>query len=200
MIIPERRAPAVKQPGFPQLVALSEGVNIPLDKPIVLIGRHQECDIQIPSRKISRRHCCVAFVADHLVVRDLGSTNGIRINGTKVVEGNLQPNDELMIGNIRYQVQWSSESQQTIPAPGNHGIKAGTPPAKKRAAPDESFEEPMALPDLALSHPALQGKPKTPIPQSVREPGKAQGGDSAKRGSMEIPDKVARAPLDPPQQ
>jgi pSer/pThr/pTyr-binding forkhead associated (FHA) protein len=190
----------VKQPGFPQLVALSEGVNIPLDKPIVLIGRHQECDIQIPSRKISRRHCCIALVADHLVVRDLGSTNGIRINGAKVVEGNLQLNDELMIGNMRYQVGWNSESRQKIRAPGNHGIKAGTPPEKKRAAPDESFEEPMPLPDLALSHPALQGKPKTPTPQNVSEPNKAQGGGSAKRGSMEIPDKIARAPLDPPQQ
>jgi pSer/pThr/pTyr-binding forkhead associated (FHA) protein len=200
MIIPERRAPAVKQPGSPQLVALSEGVNIPLDKPIVLIGRHQECDIQIPSRKISRRHCCIAQIADHLVVRDLGSTNGIRINGTKVVEGNLQPNDELMIGNMRYQVQWSSESQKTIPAAGNHGIKAGSPPDKKRAASDESFEEPMPLPDLALSHPALQGKPKTPTPQNVNVPSKAQAAGSAKRGSMEIPDKVARAPLDPPPQ
>jgi predicted component of type VI protein secretion system len=199
MIIPERRAPAVKQPGFPQLVALSEGVNIPLDKPIVLIGRHQECDIQIPSRKISRRHCCVALVADHLVVRDLGSTNGIRINGTKVVEGNLQPHDELMIGNIRYQVQWSGESGKTIPAPGNDGIKAGMPPVKKRAVPDESFEDPMPLPDQALSHPALQGKPKTPTPQNVNVPSKAQGAPAAERGSMEIPDKVARAPLDPPQ-
>ena len=31
-----------------------------LDKPIMLFGRHPECDITIDSRKISRRHCCVA--------------------------------------------------------------------------------------------------------------------------------------------
>src|SRR5471030_1871736 len=99
-----------------QLVALGEGPNILLDKPIVLIGRHQECDIQIPSRKISRRHCCIALISDHLVVRDLGSTNGIRINGIKVVEGNLQPNDELTIGNMCYQVQWEGESEHTVPA------------------------------------------------------------------------------------
>jgi pSer/pThr/pTyr-binding forkhead associated (FHA) protein len=68
----------------PQLVALTEGPSILLDKPILLIGRHQECDIQIPSRKISRRHCCIAQVNDHLVVRDLCSTNGIRINGVRV--------------------------------------------------------------------------------------------------------------------
>src|SRR5438876_5820132 len=102
----------------PQLVAITEGPNIPLDKPIVLIGRHQECDIQIPSRKISRRHCCVALVNDHLVVRDLGSTNGIRINGIKVVEGNLQVNDELTIGNMRYQVSWDAAA----PARNQHAI------------------------------------------------------------------------------
>ena len=95
----------MKQPVIIQLIALTEGPNIPLDKPIVLIGRHQECDIQIPSRKISRRHCCVAQVNNHLAVRDLGSTNGVRVNGVKVVEGSLQPGDELMIGNMQLPAQ-----------------------------------------------------------------------------------------------
>src|SRR5262249_58098388 len=64
-----------------QLLALDDGVSILLDKPILLLGRHPECDIQIDSRKISRRHCCIAQVNDYLIVRDLASTNGIRING-----------------------------------------------------------------------------------------------------------------------
>src|SRR5437667_11937900 len=83
----------------PQLVALTEGPNILLDKPILLLGRHQECDIQLASRKISRRHCCIAQVNNYLIVRDLCSTNGIRINGVRVTEGNLKPGDELTIGN-----------------------------------------------------------------------------------------------------
>src|SRR5438067_11169406 len=88
----------------PQLVSLTEGPNILLDKPILLLGRHQECDIQLGSRKVSRRHCCVAQVNDYLVVRDLGSTNGVRINGQRVAEGKLVPGDELQIGNFKYQV------------------------------------------------------------------------------------------------
>ncbi len=44
-----------------QLMALTEGPSILLDKPILLFGRHPECDIQIDSRKISRRHCCLAL-------------------------------------------------------------------------------------------------------------------------------------------
>ena len=88
----------------PTLLALTEGPNIPLDKPILLVGRHQECDVQIPSRKISRRHCCIAQVHDYVVVKDLFSTNRVRINGTRVAEGKLVPGDELTIGNFKYQV------------------------------------------------------------------------------------------------
>jgi pSer/pThr/pTyr-binding forkhead associated (FHA) protein len=86
------------------LLALTDGPSVLIDKPILLFGRDQECDVQINSRKVSRRHCCLAQVNDYLVVRDLGSTNGIRINGRRVVEGKLHPGDELTIGNFRYQV------------------------------------------------------------------------------------------------
>ena len=104
----------------PQLLALSDGPSILLDKPILLVGRHQECDIQIPSRKISRRHCCIAQVNDHLVVRDLCSTNGIRINGIRVFEGSLKGGDELTIGNLRYEVRMTVQAGEVVvsaPAP-----------------------------------------------------------------------------------
>src|SRR3954467_14415672 len=102
-----------------QLVALTEGPNILVDKPILLLGRHPECDIQIESRKISRRHCCIAQVNDYLVVRDLDSTNGIRINGVRVVEGKLHAGDELTVGNHRYQVRWEGH--------GGGGARAAQP-------------------------------------------------------------------------
>lgn len=90
----------------PQLVALGEGPNLTLDKPILLVGRHQECDVQIPSRKISRKHCCIAQVADYVVVKDLQSTNGIRINGERLPEGVLRHGDELTIGNLKWRLEW----------------------------------------------------------------------------------------------
>src|SRR5690349_15263675 len=95
-----------------QLTALDHGASILLDKPILLLGRHPECDIQIDSRKVSRRHCCIAQVADYLVVRDLDSTNGIRINAARVQEGKLRHGDELTIGSHRYQVSWDDDAPQ----------------------------------------------------------------------------------------
>jgi predicted component of type VI protein secretion system len=133
----------------PQLVALTDGPNIPLEKPIVLIGRHQECDIQIPSRKISRRHCCVAQVYNYLVVRDLGSTNGVRINGTRAMEGKLQPGDELTIGNLNYRVQWDDNL-----------IAAGPPKAHRQVMPPyQSSDDPIALPDSPQDAQAPHAQP-----------------------------------------
>jgi predicted component of type VI protein secretion system len=139
----------------PQLVAVTDGPNIPLDKPIVLIGRHQECDIQIPSRKISRRHCCVAQVYNYLVVRDLGSTNGVRINGTRALEGKLEPGDEVTIGNLTYRVQWD-----------DHMVAAGPPRVMHRpnGAHLQSSDQPLALPESPNDGPVPQAKPAHPLP------------------------------------
>jgi predicted component of type VI protein secretion system len=114
----------------PQLFALTEGPSILLDKPILLFGRHQECDIQLASRKVSRRHCCIAQVNDYLVVRDLCSTNGVRINGVRVFEGCLRPGDELTIGSYRYQVRWDSFTGDPL-----RPVPAAVPAAKQVARP-----------------------------------------------------------------
>jgi predicted component of type VI protein secretion system len=125
-----------------QLVALNGGPNILIDKPILLLGRHPECDIQIESRKISRRHCCIAQVDDYLVVRDLDSTNGICINGVRVLEGKLHPGDELTVGSTRYRVSW----EEAVRRP----ARVQAPPPPRPLDDDDMLEgcdEPVALPD-----------------------------------------------------
>jgi predicted component of type VI protein secretion system len=146
-----------------QLLSLNEGPNILLDKPILLLGRHPECDVQIESRKISRRHCCIAQVSDYLVVRDLGSTNGLRINGVRVLEGRLAPGDELTIGTYRYRVVWDSL------AGGRGGVPAAVGSSKSshslRLDEDDILEEcddPVALPEPK--------KPVADIPLALVKP------------------------------
>ncbi len=145
-----------------QLVSLGEGPSILLDKPILLIGRDPECDIQIDSRKISRRHCCIAQVNDYLVVRDLGSTNGIRINGMRVQEGNLKANDELTIGGNRYRVSWEVAFE---PMDRQQNSQRQLEPASDQPfAPEEdllleSCEEPIALPEANRPAPLKSMQP-----------------------------------------
>jgi predicted component of type VI protein secretion system len=139
-----------------QLVALNDGPSILVDKPILLLGRHPECDVQIDSRKISRRHCCIAQVDDYLVVRDLDSTNGIRINGVRVVEGRLRPGDEITIGNHRYQVAWD---EAMAPTP-----RKAAPPRLDDAALEEC-DEPVPLPE-----PSRPARPTKAVPPPRSSP------------------------------
>src|SRR3954462_11436071 len=108
-----------------QLLSLSHGPSLLLDKPVLLVGRHEECDIQLNSRKVSRKHCIIAQVGEALVVRDLGSTNGIRVNGVRVDDGTLRTGDELTIGNFRYQVHVENRPE-VLPPP-------AAPPARPAA-------------------------------------------------------------------
>jgi pSer/pThr/pTyr-binding forkhead associated (FHA) protein len=79
---------------------------IPLEKAIVMIGRQADCDVSLThSRKISRRHCCIAQVNDKFVVRDLGSTNGVYLNGYRVQkEAEIGLGDDLIIGDVHFKL------------------------------------------------------------------------------------------------
>jgi pSer/pThr/pTyr-binding forkhead associated (FHA) protein len=145
-----------------QLISLSDGPNILLDKPILLIGRHHECDIQIDSRKISRRHCCIAQVNDYLVVRDLGSTNGIRVNGTRVQEGRLNDNDELTIGANRYRVSWDMLGEEDEE---RENDQRGRLDAEKAGQPmDEEGDEVLECCDEPVPLHTPQGQLAAPAP------------------------------------
>jgi pSer/pThr/pTyr-binding forkhead associated (FHA) protein len=84
-----------------------KGLKIPIDKAIIFIGRHPDCDIVITrSRTISRKHCAIVQVNESLVLRDLGSTNGVRVNGKRVKkEARFTAGDTVTFGDIEYNVK-----------------------------------------------------------------------------------------------
>lgn len=67
----------------------------------VVIGRSSECELRLPGGEASRRHAIVSWRGADAVVRDLGSTNGTRVNGAKVEdERALEPGDRIEIGGV----------------------------------------------------------------------------------------------------
>ncbi len=90
---------------FVRLVALDAGPDIVLDRAMTVVGRHPACDQRLDFPRVSRQHCCLTLEAGELWVKDLGSTNGIRINGTLVESGRLKHGDELAIANLRYRTE-----------------------------------------------------------------------------------------------
>src|SRR6516165_5343447 len=105
-----------------RLVAIDEGPDIMLDRVMVVVGRHPSCDTRLDSLRVSRQHCCMSQDNGEVTVRDLGSTNGIRINGQRVERGRLRAGDELSIAHIRYRLENGQAHEQTIAEPESGGL------------------------------------------------------------------------------
>jgi predicted component of type VI protein secretion system len=74
------------------------GQKILVDRPELLIGRDEDCDLVIPERQVSRHHARLTHVEDRYMLADLGSKNGTFVNGQQLVEPHsLQDGDEVQI-------------------------------------------------------------------------------------------------------
>jgi adenylate cyclase len=71
------------------------------------MGRRESCDICLKFPNISGLHCELSFKDGYWCIRDLGSTNGIKVNGTRVLNRPLRPGDEVAIANRRYTIQYN---------------------------------------------------------------------------------------------
>jgi pSer/pThr/pTyr-binding forkhead associated (FHA) protein len=123
---------------------------IALYRPVLLIGRHLDCDVRIDSTKVSRRHCCIATAYDRISIRDLGSRNGVRVNGRLLEESRLQPGDEVAIGPILFRLEHEDENAagprpnaapaSGRPAPVAKTLQKGRPPVSSSRAPDSDVD------------------------------------------------------------
>jgi pSer/pThr/pTyr-binding forkhead associated (FHA) protein len=96
------------------LVSLEGLPTIHITTGVVLVGRSEECDVLIDSKRISRKHCCIALVGDKLVIKDLGSTNGCRVNGQKGDELTAREGDDVVLGDSAFRFCWDHPSDMTI--------------------------------------------------------------------------------------
>jgi pSer/pThr/pTyr-binding forkhead associated (FHA) protein len=80
------------------------GPPVEISKDLVLVGRTAQCDLRINYRNVSKVHCVIVRTDGLLLLRDLGSTNGTRVNGQRVRRAALLPNDELSIANHCFKI------------------------------------------------------------------------------------------------
>lgn len=72
-----------------------------LTAPVTVVGRSRRCDIVIDDPNVSRRHIEITRQGDGFMVRDLGSTNGARLNQRPIQQEVLQNGDQLELGTSR---------------------------------------------------------------------------------------------------
>jgi diguanylate cyclase (GGDEF)-like protein len=78
------------------------GTRFPLNHSAIVLGRGQNCDIQVSEQSVSRRHARVEPGDDGYYAYDLQSTNGTFVNEEPVGEKRLQDGDYLRVGNCIY--------------------------------------------------------------------------------------------------
>ena len=184
------------------LIPVDKGRPIVLDKAVVFIGRHPECDVILKaSRKVSRKHCCLAQVESRIVIRDLGSMNGIRLNGKRVKkEATVKLGDEITIGDVSYILksrgrmesdsdpapQWDSQGSQNGSEMGTDSVESKPPerPKTKKTAPPAL---PPGFSPLGISQDFPVPIPEDSVEQFDREPRrpKSSGSNSPRRKSSD---------------
>ena len=89
-----------------ELIPIGGGDSIPLVREVLTIGRRESCDICMRYPNVSSVHAQLYFQEGYWRIRDLNSTNGIKVNGARVLEKLLHPDDEITIAKRKFTIQY----------------------------------------------------------------------------------------------
>ena len=107
---------------MPRFVLLQggEAVPFPVTKDVTLLGRHPDCDVQLHSNMLSRKHARLVKDGATYFIEDLGSGNGTFVNGKRIESRvPLVHEDRIKLGPLLLRF----ETQQ-IPLPTTDGRSA----------------------------------------------------------------------------
>lgn len=111
------------RPAVPRLVLRGvSGAAFGRNFPVVgatTVGRSPECAIQLDEPGMSRTHARLLPTDDALLVEDLGSANGVFLNGRRVLRGEARPGDEVGFDTLRFRLlaPGQVESAPAVQAP-----------------------------------------------------------------------------------
>jgi len=151
----------------------------------VIIGRANNCDIQLPANHVSRQHAEVQIVSGKLMVKDLNSSNGTYINRKKVADGELKNGDEVRFDTFSFEVVGPGGAAAPAAAPEQDAANTQYRPAVAETGtrPKADLPEPAAKPSSSNTKPpsataATRVLPKVsdPAPEQAARP--AAGGEA----------------------
>jgi predicted component of type VI protein secretion system len=87
-----------------ELVPANGDPPIPIVRDVTLVGRRDDCDVTIHHSALSKRHCVIVRTDGLLIVRDLATTNGTKVNGQRVRWAALLPNDRLSLAGYKLKI------------------------------------------------------------------------------------------------
>lgn len=101
---------------FVMLVGPTPGVEYPLDKERMTIGRAEDASISVNHNSVSRLHCEVHALGEgRYEIVDKGSANGVRVNSSDLKRGIIEAGDLIELGDVRF--KFVAAGQVFVPAP-----------------------------------------------------------------------------------
>ena len=116
-----------------------------------VIGRRHDCDLCIPLKSVSRRHCQLNQNKENINLRDLGSRGGTFLNGKRITETTLKAGDYIRIGPLIFGLQIDGQPEKIIPPKPAKPKPAKPKPAPKAIPKGKALEE-----ELSGSFPELE--------------------------------------------
>ncbi len=136
-----------------QLIPAEGGTPIEISRDLTVVGRQEDCDLRLDHKSVSKVHCVIVKTDGLLLLRDLGSTNGTRVNGQRVRRAALLPNDQLNIANCKFTVFLGPDDAAAPPEPAEKSTLAIEEDS------DSDFNGPQPASDLPDIYPFEAPKP-----------------------------------------
>ena len=150
----------------------------------LVLGRGESADVPLADGDASREHAELVVDAEGVLLRDLGSKNGVFVGDKRVSERRLLDRDELRIGATILTLEDAAEPSlralealpdepsppPSLPPPPPPSTPS-TPPAPEPEAPTAAPETPAALASIAPSEAGLPAPRELPVPSSPRRAG-----------------------------
>src|SRR3990167_2753566 len=92
------------------------GNKITLNKNRMAIGKRENNDFILTDKTVSRNHLEIEYTSDSFLLRDLDSTNGTYLNGSRVKEVYLSPGDIIKVGGTSIEFVAFDEKVKIEPA------------------------------------------------------------------------------------
>lgn len=165
------------------------GQVIPLNRRKFLIGREQDCQLRPNSEMVSRHHCVFSLDEFSVRLRDLGSTNGTFVNGTRIQkETVLATGDHVVIGNLEF--RFGILAGKSVDSGSNADVNL-------RSKPEDTQVSSQTVLEMPVSPTAEQKPVEASADTVVSQPAMAKTSDT---GAFAIPQGFAPQQPQPPQQ
>ena len=121
-----------------------EGQVYQLEAEEVIIGRDTTCELCFEDRTLSRQHARIIINGENITIEDLGSVNGVLVNGVRLKSSDLKVDDRLTLGNVELLLRPATDHtpqferlSQPLP-PGDEPTLLHQPDAQQILQPSDS--------------------------------------------------------------